>query len=350
MAYLQFAAAEPDHELAGEARRQAVAYGEWLLANRMPADWRCGGLPYSTITEGGFGGGVEGAAITVFRSARAAEGMVALFDATGEHQYLNYASEIADVLVDLQQDDGSWPYRVDPRDGAVVERYASGVVTPMRLFGLLDQRLPAPRFGAARAAAESWLVAGPISTGLWQGQYEDITEQPMWQNLQHWDTNETIRYLLSDSCRMPDRITLARKLNDYIEDQFVLWCPEDGGPVTVRCPTPSVLEQYRCYHPMEVHTGNWLLSLLALHRATGDDEFLAKGTAAANSIVAGQSPDGSLSTWGFDRRFGTPLWAINWPGCNACAVNALLRWNAYLDTLGTDTDSDAVYDLGLWGL
>ena len=33
---------------------------------------------------------------------------------------------------------------------------------------------------------------------------------------------------------------------------------------------PVVLEQFVCYHPMDAHTGNWILSLLALHRASGD--------------------------------------------------------------------------------
>lgn len=349
IAYLQFAHRQPDDALAGEAVRQAGRYGDWLLEHRLPTDWRCGGLPYSTIQRGDFSGGTEGEAITLFRAGRAAEGMVALFDADGDRRYLDYAGAIAEVLVELQSDDGSWPYRVNPRDGAIVEQYASGVVTPMRLFGLLDQRLDAPRFTAARAAAESWLIAGPIATGRWQGQYEDITEQPPWQNLQHWDTNETIRYLLSDHCAAPDRVAMAVALNDYIEDQFVLWQPETTGPVTVRCPTPTVLEQYQCYHPMEVHTGNWLLSLQALHRATGNDDYLAKGIAAANAIVAGQSPDGSLSTWGFDQRFGTPLWTINWPGCHACAVTALLRFTAYLDSLA-NPHAGASAELGLWGI
>ncbi|TDD94802.1 hypothetical protein [Jiangella asiatica] len=107
----------------------------------------------------------------------------------------------------------------------------------------------------------------------------------------------------------------------------------------MRCPTPAVLEQYRCYWPMEVHTGHWLVSLLTLHRATGDEHHLSKAVAAANAVVAGQDADGSLSTWGRDTRFGTSLITMNWPGCNAVAVSALLHAIAYHDAL-TDHAAD----------
>ncbi len=123
---------------------------------------------------------------------------------------------------------------------------------------------------------------------------------------------------------------------------FVVWGPEQS-PVAVRCPTPAVLEQYRCYHPMEVHTGNWLVSLIELHRATGAAHYLDKAVAAGNAIVAGQHELGALSTWGLDTRFGTPLSTLNWPGCNAVAVSALLHLAAY-------HAAPESYRLGAWAV
>jgi hypothetical protein len=247
---------------------------------------------------------------------------------------------VAEVLLDLQNDDGSWPFRVDPRTGAVVEAYTSAAVTPMRLFAMLEAA--DPRLRAARLRAEAWLVAGPITDGRWEGMYEDIPGLAPWTNLENWDTLETIRYLLSDVCDLPDRVEYAERLNAFVEDQFVVWGPEES-PVAVRCPTPSVLEQYRCYHPMEVHTGNWLTSLIELHRVTGAAHYLDKAVAAGNAIVAGQHELGALSTWGFDTRFGTPLLTLNWPGCNAVAVSALLHLSAYHQA----PDS---YRLGPWAV
>ncbi|SDU59105.1 glycoside hydrolase family protein [Jiangella alkaliphila] len=346
-AYLTYADRFPDHPQAADAERQALAYGRWLLEHHLPDDWRLGGLAPSTVLEGGFGGWVEGDHITVFRAARVGEVMLRLFERTGESRYLERAARIGDVLTDLQNPDGSWPFRVDPRTGEPSIGYTSAVVTPIWLLTLLGEVSGAPGTPpqlAARASAaakgEAWLLAGPVADGRWEGMYEDIPETPPWSNLQHWDTNETIRYLLSGRCDVPSRAELAARLNAYIEDQFVVWAPEES-PVPPHCPTPTVLEQYRCYWPMEVHTGHWLVSLLTLHRETGDDRYVDKALAAANAIVAGQDEQGSLSTWGLDTRFGTRLVTMDWPGCNAVAVSALLHWSAYHEAL-TDPAAESV--------
>ncbi|HXF62925.1 MAG TPA: hypothetical protein VNK95_14975 [Caldilineaceae bacterium] len=345
LAFLLFAEHFPEDSLAPEARRQARQYGDWLLHNRLPAGWVCGLFPYSTIEEGRFAGGIEGRSITLFRAARAGEAMVALYQACGDPAYLDYARHLANRFVHLQRADGSWPYRVDPETGAVTEEYTSNAVTPARLFGLLEEIEPSPVYAEARQRAMAWVLANPVQTQLWQGMYEDVGEQKPYANLQHWDANETIRYLLHYRQERPDAVETAERLNRYIEDQFVVWQWEES-PVTVRCPTPTVLEQYLCYYPMEVHTGNWLLSLLMLHQATGETGYLRKGVAAANAIVRGQQPSGAFSTWGNDRRFGRPLRTTDWPGCNACAATALLRWAHYYEA----HQAQRPYRLGLWGV
>jgi hypothetical protein len=81
---------------------------------------------------------------------------------------------------------------------------------------------------------------------------------------------------------------------------------------------------------MEVHTSIWLQSLLALHRATGNADYLAKAINAGNTIVQIQQETGAYSTWGFDRRFGRPLLTLDWPGCSAIAVTGLLRLLDYV--------------------
>jgi uncharacterized protein YyaL (SSP411 family) len=80
---------------------------------------------------------------------------------------------------------------------------------------------------------------------------------------------------------------------------------------------------------MEVHTGMWIMSLLALHQSTGNKEYLTKAINAGNSIVSAQQTTGAYSTWGFDMRFDRPLLTMDWPGCNAVAVTALLQLNQY---------------------
>ena len=178
------------------------------------------------------------------------------------------------------------------------------------------------------------MMANPVCNGRWQGMFEDIGPKVAYQNLQHWDTNEMIRYLVHYNQRDAESAKVAEKLNHYIEDQFVLWQPTDMC-VNNRCPTPTVMEQYACYAPMEVHTGTWIVSLPALHRATGNEEYLTKAINAGNSIVSAQQQQqtGAYSTLGSDVRFGRPLLTMDWPGWNAVAVSALLQLNHYVKAL-----------------
>src|SRR5262252_5983823 len=138
MAFVRFAEAFADDPLAQEALRQARQYGDWMLANRFPEDWACGLFPYSTSENGQSSGGKEGQNITLFRAAFAGEAMVALHEAFGDAEYLDYARHLAEALIRLQRTDGSWPYRVNPRDGSVSQDYTSDTVGPARLFAKLE--------------------------------------------------------------------------------------------------------------------------------------------------------------------------------------------------------------------
>ena len=284
--------------------------------------------------------------------------MLTLYRQFGDDAYLDYARHLADMLAKLQRDDGSWPYRVNARDGTVLSDYTSDAITPAWLFALLEEVASNEAYSRARAKAIRWMLQGPVMSNRWEGMYEDADEMEPYVNLQNLDTNEMIRYLVLFRDESPDFIRLAEKLNRWIEDQFVVWAPQDcaaiglgevgttKGPKNLRCPTPTVIEQYKCDFPMEGHTGNWLQSLLALHIGTGKEEYLLKGIAAANSIVRGQQESGAFSTWGFDTRFGRPLITLNWPGDNSCGHVGLALWQQYYKAL----QAGQPFDLGLWWL
>ena len=178
-------------------------------------------------------------------------------------------------------------------------------------------------------------------------------------NLENLDTNEMIRYLIHFKNEDSRFLKIAEDLNRWIEDQFVVWHPDDcvsigygngGGGIigktNLRSPTPTVLEQFQCDYPMEGHTGNWLMSLIALHQATEKEEYLLKGIATANSLQLGQQEHGAFSTWGFDTRFNRPLNTLDWVGDNACGHTGLILWNQYYSALQNNTK----FELGLWGL
>ena len=333
MAFLYFADEFPDNPLRDEARHQARRYGEWLLEHRLPEDWTCGGFPYSTSEDGRQSGGKEGEAITLFRSASVGEAMVQLWKAFGEDRFLDYAQHLAATLVRMQREDGTWPYRVNPRDGSVVQDYTSDTIGPARLFAELEALEPDPTYAEARRRAVGWMLDNPVRTHLWQGQFEDFAENVPYENLEHLDADELVRYLVWFRDEIPGAVDIALDIQRWVEDQFVVWQPETS-PVPVECITPGVLEQYLCYWPMENYNSYLVMSLMALHQATSDDTHLDKAVAIANAVVRSQYENGAFSTWGFDRRFGRPLRTDEWPGANAWTSEALLRWDRYYRAVG----------------
>jgi hypothetical protein len=338
-AFLQYAQQFPAGKHAATALKQAKQYGDWLLVNRWPADWKCGLFPFSTIQQGKMEGYIEGKNITLFRAARVGEAMIALYKQFNDKKYLDYARHIANVFTELQQADGSWPYRVNPLDGKTVEAYTSNAVSPARLLGMLEQIEPNASYAASRGKAIKWVMENPVKNKRWQGMFEDIGAKVPYQNLEHWDTNEMIRYIGHYHRNDPATVTIAEELNHYIEDQFVVWQTGDRS-LSDQCPTPTVMEQYACYRAMEVHTGMWIMSLIALHRATGRKEYITKAINAGNSIVRSQQQTGAYSTWGYDIRFKRPLLTMDWPGCNAVAVSALLQLNRYVQSLPASANEE----------
>lgn len=328
-AFLDYAQQFPNSQHTPTALKQAKQYGDWLLANRLPAGWKCGLFPFSTIQQGKMEGYIEGKNITLFRASRVGEAMIRLYTQYHDQRYLDYARHIANTFASLQLPDGSWPYRVNPVDGKTVDAYTSNAISPARLFGMLEQIEPNATYAAARKKAIEWMMQNPVKTKLWQGQFEDVVSKNPYQNLEHWDTNELIWYIDQYHGKDSSFVKVAEDLNHYIEDQFVVWQTGDKC-VSDYCPTPTVMEQYACYRPMEVHTGMWIMSLLALHRSTGKNEYLAKAINAGNSIVRAQQKTGAYSTWGYDLRFERPLLTMDWPGCNAVAVMALLQLDRHV--------------------
>jgi uncharacterized protein YyaL (SSP411 family) len=85
---------------------------------------------------------------------------------------------------------------------------------------------------------------------------------------------------------------------------------------------------------MEGHTAYYIRSLLELHRATGEREYLEKAMAAGNAICAQQFADGSISNWGTRwLEKGKPRGencGHNWYNTNAVASAALYELAAYV--------------------
>ena len=174
------------------------------------------------VEDGCAGGGKEGNSITLFRSAMVGEAMIDLWEAFGDERCFEYAKHLGQVLLRLQRADGSWPYRVSPRDGAVVQEYTSDMTGPARLLAKLEAIDPDPAYGDARRRAIGWMLDNPVRTRHWQGQFEDFGENAPYENLEHLDADELVRYLVWFRDEIPDALDIALDVHRWVEDQFVV--------------------------------------------------------------------------------------------------------------------------------
>jgi hypothetical protein len=217
---------------------------------------------------------------------------------TQNSAYLEYARHLAQVMARFQRPDGSFPYRVNPQTGAVTEGYAptaiefAVLVEALEPLGAADEKL----LLAAHRAVQ-WMVAYVAATGHWQGAYEDVGEQPPYYNLSQMETQWLVGYLCRRKDLDPAYLPLARRLNRWIEDQFVIFGPESEAH-THPVKGPLVFEQFVCWAPMEGHTAFWMASLIELHKATGEPVYLDKAKAAGNAICSQQFPMASFRRGG----------------------------------------------------
>jgi hypothetical protein len=319
-----------------EALRLARACGDWLLGHRHSDTGKLPLFPYSTIGGGKFEGGQDGKAVNLMRASDTAAGLVDLYRVTEQPDYLDYAAHIADVTMKFQRHDGGFPYRVDPASGQIVEDYTCRAIDFVKLVDALEPYRPDARRAFAARRAVDWMLAYPVMTSHWQGAFEDVGEKLPFENLENAAALQLIRYLCRHRAENPAYVPIARKLNRWVEDQFVIFKPDETiGHLQV--PVPQVIEQYACWKVMETHTANWIEALIALHEATAEAQYLEKAQAAANAICASQFANGEFSTWGHDPATGKRgELHSNWYVCNARASQVLYELSGYVTALNSE--------------
>lgn len=328
MIYAFTAHAAAERPQAQQAMALARSAANWLLEHRLPGNCKLPLFPYSTISRGKYYGGVESKNVNLLRASWIGLSLVRLYGVTQDQRYLDYARHIATVTATFQAGDGSFPYRLDPSTGEVTEAFCTGaiqfslLVEALRPYGVSNDLLRASQ------RAILWTLAYPSQTNHWQAGYEDFGERKPYENLTHWETQLVIQYLCRHADEHPSYLPLAKRLNRFVEDQFVLFGPQNKShPVPIK--GPLVFEQYGCWWPMEGHAGYWIQTLIALHRATGEREYLDKAQATADAICAQQFEDGAISNWGTrwleDGQVGGENCGHNWYNTNAIA-SAALYW------------------------
>ena len=245
--------------------------------------------------------------------AHAANAYFDLAEATGEAKYRDAAIAIARTYVKRQGEDGTWPLKVLEKDGSPVR--ANRLVPNRYLLGMFDRAFAATgdaAFSAARDRAFAYVLDGPAKTWNWDGQFEDMDPMPPYRNLQKGVAVDTALRLFAMG-----RKAEACEMVDWCEDQFVVWSDPIHNMDWKNWKTPTALEQYDYYTPIDASMGDMIGAFAAAYKATGDSLYLEKAKALADNITRHQRADGTIPTY-FDSRKGS-----DWVNCMVYVADRL---------------------------
>ncbi len=240
--------------------------------------------------------------------AHAAQAYFDLAEATGETKYRDAALAILRTYVRLQGDDGTWPLKVRESDGSPVR--ANRLLPGRYLLGAFDRS--GADFAAARDRAFAFIEREPLASWNWDGQFEDMDPMPPYQNLQKGVAVDTALRLFKMG-----RNAEALEIVDWCEDQFTVWSAPIHHMDWQHWKTPTALEQYDYYTPIDASMGDMIGAFAAAYRATGDALYLEKARALADNITRNQRADGTIPTY-FDSRCGS-----DWVNCMVYVADRL---------------------------
>jgi len=322
----RYARLDPRPPRAEEALTIAERIGRYMIRTRTPADWA---YPHMPVTHAGDPGRPW---MQVHRACWMGRAWLELAEATGRKEFLDAAMKLADTLKATQRAEGTWPFRVEAKTGKVVTDYTSDQASAIRLLDALVRLHGRKDLAAVRDRAVKWMLAHPVRTNRWQNQWDDVTPNVPFRNLQHCDAVLLGLYLLDHATGETGYVRVAEKLLRYVEDQFVLW-ENSYNPLLV---APGVKEQYRCYVTIDFHAAHYARFCLAMHRATGERVYLQKARAMADTLTVVQHPSGFYPTW---MRTSPPkkpgeLGAVHygniWLNCTAYTGRTMMELGEYL--------------------
>ncbi|MFA6543118.1 MAG: hypothetical protein WCS99_01750 [Limisphaerales bacterium] len=291
-------------------------------------------LYHPTMFRDKLGGHMNAGRYMTFGGAETGGYYLDVYAATKDAKYLNAAVRIAETYAKLQSPEGSWLMFVSPYDGKPI---TDNILIPTLVVEFLDRLGAASgdhRFDAMRKKAFAWVMQNPVRTWNWQGQFEDVQPLPPYVNLTKHDGGTFAIHLLQTVPADPAKRALALDLIRFAEDQFVMWAqppvanPKEQNPdgeAGAKSRTwllPCVLEQYRCYAPVNASSAKLIRMYLAAYRATGDRLHLEKAKALAATLTRTQSnkkAPGRYQTWVMQNP--GPMWF----NCELHAIQAMLQ-------------------------
>ncbi len=276
---------------------------EWLLRARDLADWNLAHstpataayphLPYSAHQDGKPTGSADENSIETDKPAFIGIAYLVLYESSGDRRYLDGARKIAETLAPKQRDDGSWPFRVIPEDGAIFEDMGGAPVFFVEFFERLQQHDPRPAWRKAQGEAMRCLITRNVEQGQWGTYHEDIKPKAG-THLSAEPMSFTANYLFRHAKEHPEYVEMGRRVLAQMEAKLV----HTQGHAAA--PAPAVAEQATYAHIMPGHTARYCLALSSLYLTTRDDAVKRRTLSALNAVTYMQSEAGLFRTYFYD--------------------------------------------------
>ena len=269
-----------------------------LWEYRTPSHYTWPDVPYASAHSGTgvyFGARADGVYATEpDKVAQVGRAYFDFYELTGEKKYLEYGRRCAEVLArKIRSGDEShspWPFRVDVRDGNVIEEYTAHWIPAVRLFDAAI-RLNEVHYRSVRDRLWDWIEKYPLQNNVWKGHFEDIRLDPGNENRDQLSPLETARYILKHKGQFPQWRETVKGLIDWVKNTL------GGHPFFTAIP---IHEQKFCYFPMGSHTARFA-NLSALYaEQTGDLTYKEQAIRSFNWSAYMTTEDG-LVTVGVDR-------------------------------------------------
>ena len=322
-----------DREMALKIARGSAAH---LMKNAVPAGKKLEYLPLTyENSPGKAGAGVS--TIMMLYPQNVGSAMLRLYKATGDKQYLDYAVRIGEQYLRLQLPNGAWHLALSIKDGSNVGDNCAVPTSIMSYLERLSEVTGDKRFSKAAEKGVPFLK-NMLRTFNWEGQFEDVElMQKPYQNLTKHNGTDAVMYLAKRYPDDPDVRRYARELQRFSEDQFVVW-EQPGWMYKYHIPgfrplsaaktklwgnynwfTPTVLEQYRCFVPVDASLAKMIRYYLFMYDLEKNPLDLAKARALGDALTRVQTPDGRIPTWCDPNR----AVETDWINCGFASSSAL---------------------------
>ncbi len=302
---LAYASVDPEH--AEDAVQIAKNAADYTLSITFGDESPLKGLPPTYYT--GFREGTEytsnltaddlGHTVMMFYPAQMGLAYLSLEEVTGEERYFKGAEMIGDYYRRNVRESGSWPLVVSVSTGEALtenECMPDDIIPFLKRMG---SRTGDPVWAELEKNLHEFRVRTRMPSYHWEGQFEDSPMSVNYSNLSHFAADSMICYIAENQADDPEAVAQAEDLMRFVEDQFVVWGkhapihrrPHDESiPHASEWGSPSALEQYAWYVPIDDSAAAIMNAFLALYKATGKPLLLAKACALADSITRMQNP------------------------------------------------------------